>query len=85
MQGELCHDYLRLKQNRDLLQVKTVFSPEIQQVVYERMVCAGNALQQCDNDDDNHNDSCDDQKYTALMKTQCGDIFVSMEKIFRKI
>jgi len=79
-EGELCYEYLRLRHNRDLSQLKSFFSPEIHQIVYERAI-RGQYIAKCDNDDENDNAAeVDKHKYTGFDEnTQFGDILVCME------
>jgi len=77
-EGELCYDYLRLKHNRDLSQLKSFFSPEIHQMVYERAI-RGQYIAKCDTDNDKDN-TADIDKYIGFDEnTQFGDILVCME------
>lgn len=72
--GELCYEYLRLKHNRELSQLKSFFSQEMHQVVYEHAI-RGQYIAKCDDEND-----AEDQVYTGFDEnTQFGDILVCME------
>ena len=80
-QGELCYEYLRLKHNKELSQLKSFFSVEMHQIVYERAI-RGQYIAKCDNDnyDNCNDDNGGDQLYTGFDEnTQFGDILVCME------
>ena len=78
-EGELCYEYLRLKHNRDLSQLKSFFNPELHRVVYERAM-RGQYIAKCDDDDGDDDGDATDKTYTGFDENmQFADILVCME------
>ena len=78
-EGELCYQYLRLKHNRDLPQLKSFFSPEMHNLIYERSI-RGQYIAKCDSDSNDLEADATNNTYTGFDEnTQFGDILVCMD------